>query len=292
MHEIDSHTAVCGLLGYPSGHSVSPAIHNTLSEQLGINMVYVPLAVEEDKLGTVIAGADGWKFPGMNVTIPYKEKVIPFCSELDPFAEKIGAVNTLVRQEAGGYKGYNTDAPGLYRALQEEGMDPLDKEVILLGAGGVAKAISVLMMEKGAKRVYILNRTVEKAEKLAEECNRIAGKNLVIPMALSDYKNLTGSGYLAIQATNIGMFPNSDAVVIDDDSFYEKLDAGFDTIYNPAETVFMKKCRAHGKKAVNGLKMLLYQGIIAYELWNNVSVPEKLADQVYEKLCGILGTGK
>ena len=292
MHKIDSHTSVCGLLGYPIGHSVSPAIHNTLAEELGHNMVYVPLAVEEKDLGCVIAGADGWKFPGMNVTIPYKEKVIPFCKELDPFAEKIGAVNTLVRQENGGYKGYNTDAPGLYRALTEEGMDPSGQEVVLLGAGGVAKAIAVLMVEKGAKRLYILNRTLEKAEKLAEDCNRMAGCDLAVPMALSDHQKLTGNGYLAIQATNIGMFPNVDDVVIEDEDFYEKISAGFDTIYNPAETVFMKKCRAHGKKTVNGLKMLLYQGVIAYELWNKVSVPEKLTDQVYERLCEILGTGK
>ena len=126
------------------------------------------------------------------------------------------------------------------------------------------------------------------AQKLAQDVNQAAGREFAFPLLLSDWQKLEGEGYLALQATNIGMHPRVDAVVLEGDAFYRKVSAGFDGIYNPAETLFMKKVRANGGFAVNGLKMLLYQGIIAYELWNDVTVPGELADKIYEKLCGIL----
>ena len=284
---IDSNTKICGLIGYPIGHSVSPAIHNTLAEALGQNLLYVPLQVEPGKLEDAIKGALAFGFHGMNVTIPYKKDVIPFCSEVDKNAGLIGAVNTLVRCE-GGYKGYNTDAPGLYRALMEDGLDPAGRKVVLLGAGGVARAMAFTMLDKGAASLHILNRTFENAQKLAQDVNQAAGREFAVPLLLSDWQKLEGEGYLALQATNIGMHPRVDAVVLEEDAFYRKVYAGFDGIYNPAETLFMKKVCANGGFAVNGLKMLLYQGIIAYELWNDVTVPGELADKIYEKLCGIL----
>ena len=161
-------TKTCCLLGNPVGHSKSPFIHNTLAKMMGINMVYTAYKVENGRLGDAIRGADALDFLGLNITVPYKCDVIEYLAEIDPLAEKIGAVNALVRT-GNGYKGYNTDIIGLGRQLDEENIIIKDREVIILGAGGAAKAIAYLCGDKGAKRIYILNRNRDNAE--ADRCS-------------------------------------------------------------------------------------------------------------------------
>lgn len=279
---IDGHTRVCGLLGYPVEHTLSPVIHNTLAEFTGKNLAYLPFLVEKDKLADAVRGAYALNVLGMNVTVPHKEKVLPFLMEIDTLAERIGAVNTLVRVE-GGYKGYNTDMPGLYRAMISDGICVEGRRVIILGAGGVARAVAVMLAGK-AEKIYILNRTVEKAEAIAAEVNGFMGNQTVQAMPLSEYAALTGTDYLAIQATNIGMYPRTEEAIIEDEAFYRRIQTGYDLIFNPADTKFMKFVRAAGGQAYNGLKMLLYQGIIAYELWNDVEISDTQAGAVYERL--------
>ena len=281
--EIDGRTRICGLIGNPVEHTLSPVIHNTLAQRFGHNLVYVPFPVEAGRVTEAVAGASALQLLGLNVTVPYKGEVIPCLCEVDFLAAAIGAVNTLVAAP-GGFKGYNTDMEGLYRAMTTEGIRIADEEIILLGAGGAARAVAYLCAVKGAKRVYLLNRTVEKAQKVAEEVNRSVERQVILPMALSDFDRLPDRKFLAIQGTSVGLAPHVDDVVIDEAKFYEKVHTGFDLIYSPWETRFMKRVRANGGQAYNGLKMLLYQGIIAYELWNGVKVSEKDADVVYEKL--------
>jgi len=192
-------------------------------------------------------------------------------------------VNTLVRT-AGGYKGYNTDMEGLYRAMMSEGIRLAGERVIVLGAGGAARAVAHLCALKGVERVYLLNRTLERAQTVAEEVNRTAAREVVFPLLLQDYDVIPEGTYLAIQGTSVGLSPREQEVVIADSAFYEKVHTGFDLIYNPWETMFMRLVREGGGRAYNGLKMLLYQGIIAYELWNDVHVPEETAQIVYGKL--------
>lgn len=279
--EIDTSTRVCGLLGYPIGHSISPLIHNELASRYQNNLVYIPLQVEPGKLQMAIEGAAAWKFLGMNVTHPYKQEVIQYIQEIDPLAKEIGAVNTLVQSDKG-YKGYNTDAPGLYRAMQDDHVVVENAEVLLLGSGGVARAVAYIMLTKKARNLTILNRSLEKAQSLANEINHYAGNSFAKAMQLADYKKLTGNDYLAIQATNIGMFPAVDNVVIENPSFYERISVGYDMIFNPLETLFMKKIKESGGKAYNGLKMLLFQGIIAYEYWNHIKVEQHDAEEIYQ----------
>lgn len=280
---IDGHTRTCGLIGNPVEHTMSPAIHNTLAENLGHNLVYVPFHVEEGRLSDAVKGAFGLNILGMNVTVPYKSDVIPVLSEIDELAEKIGAVNTLVRSQAG-YKGYNTDMPGLYRAMASEGIYLEGEEVILLGAGGAARAVAFLCASKMAKKVYLLNRSLEKAKAVADEVNEKSGRECIYPMALADYRNLPDKKFLAIQATSVGLYPEVDQAVIEEADFYRKIYTGYDLIYKPARTKFMQLVQAQGGKAYHGLKMLLYQGVIAYELWNGVTVSEEDALHVYEVL--------
>ena len=281
--EINGKTRVCGLIGNPVEHTLSPMIHNTLAERLGHNMVYVPFLVEEGKVAEAVDGAKALHLLGLNVTVPYKSEVISSLKEIDALARNIGAVNTLVRTD-GGFKGYNTDMEGLYRAMMSDGVRIDGEQIILLGAGGAARAVAYLCAVKGADKVYLLNRTFDKAQAVAEEVNHTSGREVIIPMHTEDYVTLPGGKYLAIQGTSVGLAPHVEDVVIADDAFYEKIHTGFDLIYSPWETKFMRLTREHGGRAYNGLKMLLYQGIIAYELWNDVKVSEEDAQAVYEML--------
>lgn len=282
--EINGYTRVCGLIGNPVEHTMSPAIQNTLASATGENLVYVPFHVPAGQVKEAVEGALALNLLGCNVTVPYKSDVIPYLKEIDDLAEKIGAVNTLVRIP-GGFKGYNTDMPGLYRAMREDGVKIENEEVLILGAGGVARAVAMLLAEKGAARAIFLNRTVERAEKVAAEVNRIAGREFADALALEDYRRLSGEKtYLCIQATNVGMFPKTEEAVIEDEAFYGKLHTGYDLIFNPAQTRFMELTQKAGGRAFNGLKMLLWQGVIAYELWTGRQVDNDVAGQAYEAM--------
>ncbi len=303
MNRTDGNTRTCGLIGHPLGHTLSPLIHNKLAEMTGKNLVYVPLDVEPERISDALPGALALNLLGMNVTIPYKEQVIPYLSSIDPLAERIGAVNTLVREkDKEGYRGYNTDMTGLYRSLVQAGVSLEGEKVLLLGAGGVARAVAMLCVTKGAESVTILNRTVEKASKIVDEI----GDSKVSAMALSDYPYLRKceKGYLCIQCTSVGMYPNTDTAVIESDDFYDKLHTGVDLVYRPLQTKFLKLCKAHGAKTVSGLKMLLYQAVEAFEKWNDVEISEEQAREVYDLLLqevspvkrisfiGFMGSGK
>lgn len=284
LNDINGYTRTCGLIGNPVEHTLSPVIHNTLSMALEKNLAYVPFHVETGRLEDAIRGAFALNLLGMNVTVPYKSEVIPFLDEIDPLAANIGAVNTLVRTEKG-YKGYNTDMPGLYRAMCEDGVKVKGQKVLILGAGGVARAVAMLLLDKGAKNAIILNRTVQKAQEVAEEVNRLAGRKFAKALAIDAYDTLPeGKKYLAIQATSVGMYPHCDAAVIEDPDFYKRIHTGYDLIFNPPRTRFMELVEKQGGKAYNGAKMLLYQGIIAFELWTDCKVETWLADKVYERM--------
>ena len=284
MKKIDGYTRTCGLIGNPVEHTLSPAIHNTLAELTDTKLCYVPLKVEEGQLEAAVKGAYALNLLGTNVTVPYKSDVIPFLKEIDPLAERIGAVNTLVRTE-GGYKGYNTDMPGLYRAMCSDGVQIAGEKVLVLGAGGVARAVAVLLAEKGAGEIILLNRTLERAQNIAEEINGMSGRELAHAMEYADYKELpAGEAYLAVQATSVGMYPHNEDVVIADAAFYERVHTGYDLIFNPKKTRFMELVEKAGGRASNGAKMLLYQGVIAYELWTGTEVSDDLARQAFKAM--------
>ena len=251
-------------------------------------MVYTTFKVEKGDVVTAVNGAYALNILGLNVTVPHKQAVMESLVDIDPLAKAIGAVNTLVRTDKG-YKGYNTDILGLERELIDEGVVLLGSRCVILGAGGAARAIAFLCAKSGAKEIYVLNRTKEKAYDIAKAVNDYFGKECIKPMLISEYDKLEADDYVVIQTTSVGLYPNVDDVVIDDEAFYKKVKVGVDIIYNPSETRFMKMCKNSGKPACNGLKMLLYQGVAAYELWNDVSVTKEQADKVYNKMKEELG---
>ncbi len=312
---IDGHTQLIGLIGNPVGHTLSPVIHNGISEKVGKSFVYVPFQVEADGLTEAVKGAYALNIQGLNVTVPHKNRVMESLVEIDEAAKQIGAVNTLVRvEEKHGYKGYNTDMSGLRRQIREDGITLKNRVVVILGAGGAAKAVVYMCLLEGAERIYLLNRTLEKAEQIAESMNRAVAENgdgkeeklsgVVIPMALDAYGEIREDNLIVFQATSIGLAPNTECVVLDAPAFYKKTAIGVDLIYNPAQTRFMRLVTEYGGKAYNALKMLLYQGVIAYELWSDMTVPQDVIEDIYVDLkrkvypkdnivlIGFMGSGK
>ena len=274
----------CGLIGNPVGHTLSPVIHNHLAQAFGHNLEYHPMQVEPEDLEKTVREYVADCMAGCNVTVPYKSAVIAHLDCLDSLAKEIGAVNTIV-PTAEGLKGYNTDMPGLLRAMEEDGVKIRGEQVLILGAGGVARAVALLMLKEGAKEVYLLNRTIEKAEIIAQEMQTVMGCSNIHALQLEEYNQLPrGQNYLAIQATSVGLYPCVEQAVIEDVEFYKRIHTGYDLIYRPAETKFMKFVKAQGGKTYNGLKMLLYQAVIAYELWHHVEIPKELAQQTYQVL--------
>lgn len=282
IQNIDGKTRLCGLIGYPVKHTMSPVIHNYLAECLGNNLVYVPFEVADD-ISAAVKGAFELNILGMNVTVPYKKDVMDVLAGVDENAARIGAVNTLVRTE-NGYKGYNTDYLGLQRAMMEENIPVEGQNIVVLGAGGAANAVVYMCAQAGAKTIYLLNRTLKTAQQLADRVMGFFPKTDIVAMELSAYKELPDIPFTAIQTTSVGLAPDCDRAVIEDDSFYVNIENAVDIIYNPSETHFMKKVKAHGGRACNGLKMLLYQGVTAYELWNDIEVGEEVCRQVYNRL--------
>lgn len=288
MIEIKGTTRVCGLIGNPVEHSVSPLIHNTLASKCGINMAYVTFKVETGQVKKAVDGAFALNVLGMNVTVPHKQEVIDALADIDPLAKAIGAVNTLVRTDSG-YKGYNTDISGLERELNDEGIALSGEKVIIMGAGGAARAIAFLCAGKGASVVYLINRTVDKARSIAEDVNTHFNRKCVIAMGIDEYDRIPGEDYLTIQTSSVGLYPDCGHALIEDEQFYRKVKVGVDIIYNPVTTHFMKLVQKQGKCAYNGLKMLLYQGISAFELWNDCKVSQEDADFIYQRMKKELG---
>ncbi len=271
---ISGKTKVTGLFGYPVEHSFSPAMHNAAFSQLGLDYVYVPFSVEPEQLPKAVAGIRGMNLTGVNVTIPHKTAVMELLDELTPEARLIGAVNTIVNRE-GRLTGYNTDAPGFVAALRKEGgVDPAGKRVIITGAGGAARAVAIQLALEGAERITFsspvpqeitpLKKTITSAA--ATSVTEAAWDETAISLAAAESD-------LIINATPLGMHPNiNDMPPLRLSEIPEGV-LVCDLIYNPGETMLLKKAKEHGLPVMNGMGMLLYQGVIAFELWTGNHAP-------------------
>ncbi len=287
-----SASKMLGIFGHPIKHTLSPVIHDNLSEMLGLDERYVPFHVEpEMNLGECVRAAFEEDILGLNITVPYKQEVMQYLVEIDDAARAIGAVNTLVRVKDG-FKGYNTDMPGLARAIESEGINLNNKKVIMLGAGGAARAVAYMCLNYGVARVFVLNRTYDNAKVIAEDMNECFNCDKVEAVAACDYKDIPNDKYIFIQCTSVGLHEGDGLPLIDDVNLYEMAECGIDLIYNPAETPFIKLLREKSIKCFNGLKMLLYQGIMAYELWNKIKITDEISEKVYEKLYEAVYGGK
>lgn len=270
---ITSKSQTCGLIGDPVEHSVSPVMHNAAFSYMGLDYIYLPLRVQKEQLAGAITGVRALNIRGLNVTIPHKVSVIPFLDELEPLAEKIGAVNTIVNDN-GHLKGYNTDAGGFLKTLLEAGIEPQSKKVVILGAGGASRAISFILAEKGAELV-ILNRQLEMdwAVELASNISRFTAKE-VKALELNEENLKVGieNTHIVVNATSVGMSPDIDQTPVAKRLFRSDL-VVFDIVYNPVKTRLLAEAEEVGAGTINGLNMLVWQGALAFELWTGVKAP-------------------
>jgi len=269
--KISGKTRVCAIIGDPVEHSLSPVMHNAAFKELGLNLVYVAFTVTRNELKDAISGARSLGLRGLNVTMPHKNAVITYLDETDSTAKAIGAVNTILNNQ-GKLIGYNTDGVGALRALKENGISPDGNKMLLLGAGGAAKAIAFQAAQE-VEELVILNRTSEKAEKLAEVLRREFGKR-VKGGALSAevLKKEMKDADILVNATSVGMHPDVNRSLVPSDLLRSDL-CVMDIIYNPLETKLLKDAKSVGAKVVSGLEMLLYQGAVAFEIWTNCPAP-------------------
>lgn len=281
MLRITGKTTVIGIFGYPVEHSLSPLMHNTAFKHLNIDYCYVPFPVHPDKVGEAVAAIRALRLRGVNVTIPHKQAVIPFLDEISPEARIIGAVNTIVNRD-GALKGYNTDGQGFVRSLREDaGMDPAGKTVILLGAGGSARGVGVQLALAGAKKVYLVNRTPEKAEEIAKViADNTKAQAEVLPWTKEALEQALGTAQIIVNTTSIGMFPYYASVPPVITALLRPGILVADLVYNPVETGFLTAAAEKGCATLSGLGMLLYQGAIAFELWTGQPAPVTAMQEV------------
>lgn len=268
---ISGRTKVCALIGDPVEHSLSPHIQNAAFQHLKLDYVYVTFRVERKELETAIQGIRSLKIHGLNVTMPLKIAVIQYLDQIDENAKTIGAVNTILNSE-GKLVGYNTDGKGALMALEDGNQSPADRKIVILGAGGASKAVSYSLAPE-AREVVILNRTVEKAEKLAKELtSRFGDKMRYGKLCKSQIEKELKDADLLINATSVGMRPNEGETPVDRDLLRPDLTV-FDLVYDPLETRLLKEAKSVGAKTIEGLPMLVYQGAASFEIWTGKKAP-------------------
>jgi len=272
-------TKVCGIIGDPIEHSMSPVMHNAAFRELGIDYVYIPLRVAPEGLRRAIDGMRALNMRGLNVTIPHKVAVMSLLDDVDEGALKIGAVNTVVNDGAV-LKGYNTDATGFLTALQNAGVEPQGKSVVILGAGGAARAISFILAENGAHLV-ILNRRLELdwAEELAgwiSQHFRIRVKALELDE--TNLASVLDGADILVNATSVGMSPDIGNTPLPARMVRPDL-VVFDIVYNPVKTRLIKEAEAAGARTIGGLDMLVWQGALAFEKFTGQKAPFEVMKQ-------------
>lgn len=285
MIPITGHTRLTALLGSPVAHSISPLMHNEAFRLLDLDYTYLCFDVTEDTLPAAVAGLKACGIRGFNLTMPNKNKIVELLDDLSPAARLIGAVNTVVNDD-GHLTGYNTDGVGYMQAVKDAGYDITGKTITVMGAGGAATAICAQAALDGVKRIHVFARETSRfwsrTQKLVENIN----STLPCEAFLHENKDLTAlaqaisESTLLLNATSVGMAPNTDGTIIENTSLYHPDLIVSDVIYNPRETRFLREAREAGCRTFNGMYMLLYQGAEAFRLWTGQDMP---VDKIKEK---------
>lgn len=267
-----------GLIGWPVSHSISPLMQNAAFKELGLDeWIYVPAPVSKYpyiRIKEAILGMRALGFQGANITVPYKEAVVPYLEELSDSAKSVGAVNTIVIDSAGRLVGHNTDGLGFMKDLDEHAIDVSSMDVLLLGAGGSARSVAHALLEKGCLRLTILNRTKTKADDIANAlAHNFPNAQLFTGVLHKDTIKQLPHADLVINATSMGMLSTMDAMPWDENVSFTKSQVVYDLIYNPKKTKLLNKAEADGAKAINGLGMLVHQGALAFKIWTGHEAP-------------------
>lgn len=272
-------TKSVALLGYPLGHSISPVFQQVAFDHYQFAIHYELWETPPEQLEQTVNRLREQSHPGANVTIPYKQQVIPMMDDLDELARQIGAVNTIVNQ-GGQLNGHNTDAAGFLKALQHEGnFDPKGNAAVILGAGGAARAVAFALRKAEARSIAITEKLVpENAIKLADSLNSMGGTQItIIPWEEASLTAEIHKSDLLINCTPMGMRHSFEEELSPISS--RSIPSGilvYDVVYNPSETAFMREAKQAGAHALGGLSMLVYQGALSFELWTGKEAPVSL----------------
>ena len=255
------------VIGDPIDHSLSPNIHNAAFRHLKLDHTYIAYKIPAGELSAGIEALKAIKIAGFNVTIPHKIEMMKFLDEMDTTCKIIGAVNTVLNED-GKLKGYNTDMIGFLDPIKKKNLTIKDSQVLLLGAGGAARAIVTAMVKEKAGKITIVNRTLENANKLAEFAKKIGGNVDVAPMQevdelIADYKFI-------INSTSIGMKNEPSALSTEN---IGKDTIVYDIVYQPINTDLVKKSKENGATIIYGYEMLLSQAARAFEIWHKIEPP-------------------
>lgn len=270
---ISGKTKVCGLIGDPVEHSISPTMHNAAFAFSGLDYIYVPFRVTPTGLGEAINGMRALNIRGLNVTIPHKVAVLPFLDEVDSLAKQIGAVNSIVN-DGNILKGYNTDSDGFVQVLLEGGIDPGHKRVTVLGAGGAARAVIFGLASRNAE-ITILNRIedFDRAIDLSASVANIFKQEVrALELTENNLANIMGKTDILVNATSVGMIPNRNSTLVDKKWMKPEL-VVYDIVYNPVETRLLREAREAGAHTMSGLEMLVRQGAMSFEKWTEQPAP-------------------
>jgi len=263
-----------GIIGYPIGHSISPIFQQAALDHLGIDATYEKWEVTPEGVGDFVNGLRAPDSLGINITVPHKQAVIPFLDEVDEWATAAGAVNTIVNHD-GHLSGHNTDGPGFLRALLvETGYDPKGTRALVLGAGGAARGILLALARGGVDSMVIANRTLERAETLAKLAKDNGVKSEAISLLGDALTDAASDADLIVNCTTVGMSHGPDehgspvaAAQIPATAIVN------DVVYTPLITPILKEAAAAGATALGGLHMLVYQGVLSFQMWTGVDAP-------------------
>jgi shikimate dehydrogenase len=275
---IDGNTQLVGLVGWPVEHTLSPAMHNAAFQARGLNWRYVPLPVRPGHVEAALRGLVALGFRGANVTVPHKQTVLPALDAVAPDAATLGAVNTVVveweEDRDAILSGHNTDALGFIGALRDGGFDPAGSSVLVVGAGGAARAVVFGLVEAGAANVVVLNRTSDRARALTSDLGQHSPATMSAePLRDDILLESARTADLLVNATPVGMWPGVDASIWPDEVPLPPDLTVFDLVYNPLETKLLRRARRSGAHAVEGLGMLVRQGALTFELWTGEKAP-------------------
>ncbi len=268
---ISGKTKICGVIGDPIEHTLSPIMQNAAFEALKIDYVFLAFKVKPANVGDAIDGMRALNIRGLNVTMPHKKAVINHIDRIDLAAQIVNSVNTILHKENLLF-GFNTDGVGALKALKENGVELKGRKVLLLGAGGAARAIAYTLA-KEADQLTVLNRTIKPAKDLADLLGRAVSKKIDAgSLSSSDIERNLDDTDILINATSVGMKPNEGESPVNPKLLRSRLSV-MDIVYNPIETKLSKDAKAVGAKVVSGVEMLIYQGAASFEIWTGKSAP-------------------
>ncbi|MGI6629234.1 MAG: shikimate dehydrogenase [Bacillota bacterium] len=279
---------ILGIFGHPVSHSLSPKMHNAALEAVGLEkeFIYLKFDILPHDLKTAINALKVLNAKGVNITIPYKEAVIPFLDGLDMSAQAVNGVNVIVNDN-GRLIGYNTDGIGFIRSLKEEsGVNPQGKKVLVLGAGGAAKSVCAALAAAGTREIVIVNRTIERAESAGEIVRKIGCKVRTYDFSRKKFNDLTeeiSSSSIIINTTSVGLYPPDQSLLTDFQDFLHQDQVVADIIYLPKETLLLKQAKRKGCVTLSGAGMLIYQGAEAFRLWTGLDAPVDIMKKVLEE---------